>query len=87
MEGGGAGGDPCQTAENRTAALFVLSATGFANACEPLTNHANVRVFMMPPLIHADSVREREHLCIHTHTHDCKFGKDFVAAKSCAKKT
>ena len=48
---------------------------------------------MMPPLIHAGSVRERKHLCTHAHTHThththttARFGKDFAAAKSCEKR-
>lgn len=86
-------GDQCQRAGNRTAALFVQAATGLANAHEPLTNHANFRIFMMPPLIHAGSVREGKHFCTCAHAHAppphphtiAIFGKDFVAAKSYAK--
>lgn len=86
-------GDQCQRAGNRTAALIVQAATGLANAHEPLTNHANFRIFMMPPLIHAGSAREGKHFCTCAHAHAplprartiAIFGKDFVAVKSYAK--
>lgn len=61
-------GDQCQRAGNRTAALFVQAATGLAKAHEPLTNHANFTVFMVPPMIHAGSVKEGKH-SIHVHMH------------------
>lgn len=75
-----------------TAALFVQAATGLANAREPLTNHADFRVFMMSPLIHEGGMKERRHLCIrraHARTHKqntARSGRDFVAAKPCAKR-
>lgn len=61
--------DPSQRAGKRTAALFVKAASGLANAWESLTNHANFRVYMIPPLIMRAMCERENTMCLHTPTH------------------